>query len=234
MGILFAYFYGLVTMHFKIFPYYEIREFKQIISKDLNAKAKNNNLKKNSTKNYIINKRSFFEENVREAEIVMLGDSITDNGEWGDLFPLKDISNHGIGGETTANVLDRMDLISKTNADKIFIMLGINDILSGISKEEVFQNYQKIVNELIKNDSKVYIQSTLLVRGNNNKFNKIIVSLNSKLEGFASTNNSITYIDLNTVLSNEHYLSEEYSYDGLQLNGNGYKLWKETISPYIM
>ena len=120
IGILIVYSYGVITMHYKIFPYKEIREIKRTIFKNLNVEANNNNFKKNSNKIYTINKKSFFEENARKVEIVMLGDSITDNAEWSDLFPLKEISDHGIGGDTTADVLDRIDLIYKTNAEKIF------------------------------------------------------------------------------------------------------------------
>jgi len=80
----------------------------------------------------------------------MLGDSIIDHAEWNDLFPSKEISDQGIGGDTSASVLNRIDLIYKTNTEKVFIMIGINDILAGKNLDEIYRNYQNIVNELIK------------------------------------------------------------------------------------
>ena len=53
-------------------------------------------------------------------------------------------------------------------------------------------------------------------------------------ENFAHTNALITYVDLNEALSNGSYLNEEYSNDALHLNGKGYELWRDMISPYIM
>ncbi len=53
-------------------------------------------------------------------------------------------------------------------------------------------------------------------------------------ENFAHENELVTYVDLNEALSNGSYLSEEYSNDALHLNGQGDKVWRDIISPYIM
>lgn len=229
--------YGVITAQYKIFPYNEIRNIKQIVVNDINVNANNvksNKKRKEKSKSYYLDKVSFFEEHTRNVKIVMLGDSITDYAEWNDLFPSKEISNQGIRGDTTARVLDRIDLVYKTNAEKVFIMVGINDILTKNNLDRIFKNYQTIVNELIKNDIKVYIQSTLLVGNERKQVNDKIMALNFMLENFARTNQLITYIDLNETLSNGSYLSEKYSNDGLHLNGRGYKVWKDKISIYVM
>ena len=231
IGILIAYTYGIFTAQYKVFPYHETRSIKRFFINDSNAK-KINYTSRNL--NYYLYKKSFFEEHVRKVAIVMLGDSITDHGEWQDLFPSKTITNQGISGDTTAGVLDRVDLIHKTEASKVFVMIGINDLSRGMSIVDVFENYQKIVNKLVKNNIKVYIQSTLLKGKKRSNINKKVIALNNMLENIADTNELITYIDLNEALSNGSYLREGYSYDDLHLNAKGFKVWKDIIRPYIM
>src|SRR5689334_3155831 len=43
--------------------------------------------------------------------IVFLGDSITEGGHWSEIFGNGDIQNRGIGGDTTQDVLDRIEQI---------------------------------------------------------------------------------------------------------------------------
>ncbi|HKM19400.1 MAG TPA: hypothetical protein VJY14_05000, partial [Aliarcobacter sp.] len=57
-------------------------------------------------------------------EIMMLGDSITDEGEWSELWG-KVVQNRGISGDTTSGVLDRLYTVNK-NIKKVFIMIGVN------------------------------------------------------------------------------------------------------------
>jgi lysophospholipase L1-like esterase len=45
--------------------------------------------------------------------------------------------------------------------------------------------------------------------------------------------NNLTYIDINTTLSNGNALNEEYTYDGVHLFGSGYNKWKMLILPII-
>jgi len=44
---------------------------------------------------------------------------------------------------------------------------------------------------------------------------------------------SIQYIDVNKGLTENNILLNKYSNDGVHLNGDGYMIWKDTISPYI-
>src|SRR3954464_460041 len=49
----------------------------------------------------------------QKAEVVMIGDSLTDGGEWAELFPQQDIVNRGIDSDTTHGVLARLDTLLK-------------------------------------------------------------------------------------------------------------------------
>src|SRR6185369_6092309 len=51
-------------------------------------------------------KVSFFTTFGRHADVVMVGDSITDGADWGEMFPGVSIANRGIDGDTTDGVLE--------------------------------------------------------------------------------------------------------------------------------
>ena len=112
-------------------------------------------------------------------------------------------------------------------------MIGINDFNSGMSVDEVFENYKTIVSQLVEHGMKVYIQSTIFAGKRLDKLNPKIEALNERLSLFATTKESITYIDLNAGLAKNSLLNPIYSRDDVHLNGNGYAVWKSIIRPYI-
>ena len=183
---------------------------------------------------YYKHKKSQFEMLAQndKYKIVMLGDSITDEGEWAELLDSRLVQNRGISGDTTDGVLQRLDSINKS-AEKVFIMIGVNDIMRGKSVDEIFFNYQKIIQILKEKNIKVYIQSTLFIgekRAEN--FNIKVETLNKKLKQFASDNNLI-FIDLNKILSSNKMLKHEFTSDDLHINGSAYKLWVQEIKKYF-
>ena len=52
-------------------------------------------------------------------------------------FPTLAISNRGVAGDTSADILKRMDSLLSPDTKKVFIMLGINDIYKDISIDEI-------------------------------------------------------------------------------------------------
>lgn len=158
-----------------------------------------------------------------DAKIVMLGDSITDEGEWSELWG-KVVQNRGISGDTTSGVLDRLYTISPS-IEEVYIMIGVNDIMRGAKAQDVYLNYEKIVQFFQKKGIKVNIQSTLYIGESRKKdFNIEVEKLNEKLKLFAKQNN-IRFIDLNQILSSNKVLKADFTKDDLHLNGDAYKLW---------
>jgi len=90
---------------------------------------------------YYLSKVSLFKvlKNNKNAKIMMLGDSITDRGLWGELTQRDDIVNRGINGDTTEGVLHRLDALNP-HIQKAYIMIGVNDILMGKKISEIFSN----------------------------------------------------------------------------------------------
>ena len=112
-----------------------------------------------------------------KSDIIFLGNSITNGGEWAELLGNPHAKNRGISGDTTQGVLDRLSTITKGKPSKIFLLIGTNDLSRGKSVDEVAKNVEKIV-ERVKRESpatKLYVQSVFPV---NPKFNKFSGHMN--------------------------------------------------------
>lgn len=183
---------------------------------------------------YYKHRKSQFEQlmNNERYETMMLGDSITDEGQWDELLDNTKVQNRGISGDTTDGVLDRLNSISK-GIKQVFIMIGVNDIMRGKEVDEVYTNYLKIIQTFKDKNIKVYIQSTLYI-GESRKanFNPKIEELDARLEKYASEN-QITFINLNPIFAPQKVLKKEFTSDDLHLNGTAYKLWTEQIKRYF-
>ena len=72
-----------------------------------------------------------------KSDIIFLGNSITNGGEWAELLGNPHAKNRGISGDTTQGVLDRLSTITKGKPSKIFLLIGTNDLSRGKSVDEV-------------------------------------------------------------------------------------------------
>jgi hexosaminidase len=172
-----------------------------------------------------------------KGAIIFLGNSITEGGNWSELFPDLPVLNRGIGGDRTAGVLARMDEVLRHEPSKLFICIGTNDLGTNIPAEEVLSNYRFIL-ELVQRESpatEIYVQSILpvgkkLILGHSNDK---IIPFNIKLQQLCAEL-GITYIDVFSELTDaEGYLDEKYSNDQLHLMGNAYLVWKEKITSFV-
>lgn len=170
-------------------------------------------------------------------EIIFLGDSITDIGEWAELLNNKKVKNRGISSDVTFGVLNRLDEVTHRKPSKIFILIGINDIAKNTPDSIILSNYMKIVNRM-KTESpgtKIFIQS---IFPTNNEFTEFkrhqdkdahIQTVNKGLQ-FLAQQAGCTYIDLYHLLINkEGKLDKRYTNDGLHLTGDGYMVWKNEL-----
>ena len=172
----------------------------------------------------------------RPVKVVFVGDSITQGGLWNELFPGVYVANRGIGGNTTSDILARMDQVIKLNPEKLFVMVGVNDLNYKLPTNVAIKNYSDIFNLVDKNlpKTQVYIQSVLPV---NDKWkmadNTHIPELNAALKSQADQR-GYTYIDLHTsFLDTSGQLRANLSNDGIHLLGTGYELWRREILKFV-
>ncbi len=171
-----------------------------------------------------------------KADVAMVGDSLTEGARWDEFFPDVKIINRGICSDITSGVENRISSIIKTNPEKIFLMIGINDIALGIEQEEIYSNIESIIKKISSElpETKIYIQSILPVASDDIN-RQTIININTDLQKLCESN-GITYVDLHSRFVNEDgYLNTKYAdKDGLHLNGLGYGLWREIIKEYII
>jgi predicted alpha-1,2-mannosidase len=190
-------------------------------------------------KAYYYHKKEHFETLPdTENEIIFLGNSITDGAEWFELFDGNpNIKNRGIGGDDTDGVLMRLDEITSSNPNQVFIMIGTNDLAYGKTVEYVIANYQKIIDRIqfASPGTEIIVQAVLPVDDaiHYTRPNSSIQAINRQLKEISQLEN-IQYIDIHNAFRDENgKLNKKYSIDGLHLNGAGYLLWKDILMNYI-
>ncbi|MDR1642196.1 MAG: GDSL-type esterase/lipase family protein [Clostridiales bacterium] len=185
------------------------------------------------------------------GQIVFAGDSITEgfnvNEHFGQLISGKRLYNRGISGETSTELLSRIedDVLSIDPSD-IVILVGTNDLAGSASLEDIAGNIESIV-ELSKKKcpgANIILQGVYPVNpAVTRRFQGILVGhgrtterikeLNGLLES-AATRNGVKWVDLTSDLSgSDGLLKPEYTYDGLHVNGKAYEVIAEKIAPFL-
>jgi len=175
------------------------------------------------------------------GDIIFIGNSITDGGEWSELFNDLRIKNRGISGDVSAGLIHRIDEVVQRKPQKVFIMIGTNDLARNVSPDSVLKNIFWMVKHLRQQSpsTKVFVQSILPVNEVYGKFGghtskgAQIKTVNAQLAQQATTQ-GYTYVDLYKAFSNSAgKLKETLTNDGLHLNGEAYLLWKHLVYPFV-
>ncbi|WP_279150260.1 SGNH/GDSL hydrolase family protein [Muribaculum intestinale] len=186
---------------------------------------------------------TLFEElPVTSSDIIFLGNSITNGGEWAELFDNPHVKNRGISGDVCMGVYDRLDAILKGSPAKIFLLIGINDVDRGASAGTIVERIGMIVDKIRKDSpsTKIYIQSVLPVSDHYKMFNghtsrwQVVPEINKGLVRLAA-DRGVKYIDLYShfIDNTTGKMNIEYTNDGLHLLGKGYKKWVGIVKPYV-
>lgn len=166
-------------------------------------------------------------------DIVFLGNSITERGDWQELIPGVKIANRGIGGDITFGVLARLDNVIALKPDKLFLLIGINDIGRFFPVELIVDNYRKIVERLRMDlpKTRIYVQSVLPLNESVLQYDYLkghkerILQLNTEIGRLARGHN-LVYVDLHEVFADGNGdLKTQYTSDGIHVNPAAYIDW---------
>ncbi|QQA44626.1 GDSL-type esterase/lipase family protein [Pelagovum pacificum] len=169
-----------------------------------------------------------------DTQIVMLGDSITAGGDWQEYFPAARITNRGISGDSTDDILERMDGVLSDGPEVTYLMVGINDVYNGASSDEIYANYVQIVDILQAAGSDVVLNSTLECSASACGAEKLatVRALNERLVALAAAR-GFDYIDMNAEFSGPSGLLAENTFDGVHMNGQAYMRWVGLIGDHM-
>ncbi len=169
--------------------------------------------------------------------IIFLGDSLTEYGQWTELTQNKQVLNRGIAGDTTPNLMRRLDHIVELAPAKIFLMIGVNDFLF-FGRQDIMKNYQVLIERLSVElpNTQLYLQSLLPVNPTIRDMafdNAEIRLLNKDIQTYAATKD-LPFISLHNLLTDEAgNLDKQYTRDGIHLNGIAYNIWYKKIEQYL-
>jgi len=173
------------------------------------------------------------------SQIVFLGDSIIRFEDWNVLFEISSSVNAGISGDTTDGILKRLSSVISSQPKKIFLMIGINDLLNGKDVVYAIGNYATILDRIKTEspDTKVYVQSVLPINNDVLKSetanNEKVKALNEQLELLANERGMV-FVNLYPAFAGtDDKMPRKYSWDGLHPNSHGYEIWKGIIFQYI-
>lgn len=183
-------------------------------------------------------RQSLFERlSVTKESTVMLGDSMILYNEWAEEFPIGPILNRGIGGDTTFGLLNRLDTITSGKPKRIVLMIGVNDIAKGFTEEQTVKNYDKILSTIEEKSPTTKIIMTSVLPVNNELYgyrvhNSQVVSLNEGLKKLSSKH-KIPMVNIHDQFLKDDQMDKQYTSDGLHLNGKGYAIWIDALTPYM-
>lgn len=163
--------------------------------------------------------------------IVMFGDSLVKGvgaSKGKDVVSLlsgklgESIVNMGVSGETSEEGLRRLNKVIEQKPKVVMILLGGNDFLKKVSREETFKNIDMIVDRLQASGSIVIllgVQSSVLVDADADEFERV-----AKEKGALYVPNVLAGI----------YARKEFLSDGIHPNDAGYEKMADKIYPALM
>lgn len=169
---------------------------------------------------------------VDSTNIVFMGNSITDMHDWAEAFANPHILNRGVSGALSCEVLANLDPVIAGRPAKFFLMIGTNDLGSDTLPQQVADNVRKIVQRFRRESprTELYIQS-ILPSTVGKRTLELEQETNNLLKEIAQQE-GVRYIDLWDALSGI-CTDEQLSLDGLHLTVAGYKVWCDSIAPYV-
>lgn len=173
-----------------------------------------------------------------EGCILFIGNSITDMHCWPEAFKTSTgeylpIVNRGNSGTVSIEQSDNLESYLVNKPKKIFMMIGTNDIGSGVTPEQVLANVNSMVKRIHLRypDVKIYLYS-ILNNSTGNRRPEDWLKANELFKAYAAENENVTYIDLYDKLT-KVATENDWSYDHLHLTAGAYRVWCETICQYL-
>jgi lysophospholipase L1-like esterase len=187
-------------------------------------------------------RRALFAER-RELDrnaIVFVGDSITQG--WNTLeqdfagLGVK-VANRGIGGDTTPNLVYRLqDDVLALRPRGLVILIGTNDLAADTSPVQIAANLRVMLERIRASDPTMPIVWCLVMpRGADEDFPTRIRDLNARIVALARSDPHSTLCDTFTPLARPDGTSkpEDFNPDRLHLNAKGYAIWHEVLAPIL-
>ena len=178
--------------------------------------------------------RELNQVSVKEPDIIFIGDSIVEYYPLQELLQTnKVLINRGIRGYKTDLLLDNLDAhLFGSALDKVFILIGTNDIGKEIPQSETLENLEGVIQKISREYPLAQIQLLSVLPVNEGEEykgtvylrpNGKIQDLNQAYRQLANAYMNVQFIDLyDAFLDEGGQLRPDYTTDGLHLTIAGY------------
>ncbi len=154
-----------------------------------------------------------------------------------------EFKNTGVSGDTTQDLINRLDNTLKFKPDFYILMIGINDVWRHIdsnievSNAKFEENYRMILSRVSKvNPNVKFLVQTISYMGTDKQFIKEVEQKNEIINKVADEYNCLI-IDSNKLLTKEikeSKLTDWYYEDAVHYNSNAHMLIAQKILPYLL
>jgi lysophospholipase L1-like esterase len=181
---------------------------------------------------------------LKQADIVMLGNSLTEGANWNELLGRLSVVERGITSDMLEGYAYRMNYVYNLKPKICFICGGLNDIFNWVPVDQIYETYIKIFSDLKTRKIIPVFQYTVFVGKDLMKSQNItletikgrneeVTKLNRLLSDYAKKNN-IDFINLNTRLTAvDGLLRSEFTWDGIHFKASAYKIWAEEVDKVL-
>lgn len=179
---------------------------------------------------------------IKDPDVLFLGDSIVEYFPLHELFKTsKTLINRGIRGYRSDLLLEHLEsLLFGQAVDKVFLLIGTNDIGKEIPQQETVKNVESIIQAIARNYPLVEICLLSVLPVNESptykkrvhlRGNRKIQSLNHAYQELASVYMNVTFVNVyDDLLDETGQLKEAFTTDGLHLTVAGYQVLAERIA----
>jgi len=178
------------------------------------------------------------------GQSVFFGDSLTDFFPISEFFPGKIIYNRGITGDTTDELLARIDTVTSLRPKTVFLQIGTNDLNKNRRPTTIVHKIMHITDKLKADlpEVKIHVISLYPISRNRKilsvftcqlRTNKNIDMTNALLRN-ACEKKGLSFIDIHPLLATPGgSLKNEYTIEGLHLSERGYEVVAKALKPYL-
>lgn len=167
-----------------------------------------------------------------DGPLVFLGDSLTEGGPWESVITDRQVVNAGRGGDTTADVEERVDEVIALVPAVVVLMVGTNDLGHRATVEQVVRGNENVLFRLRHElpDARLIVCSVLPRERERGEW---IRQVNIHVRQFAPTVKA-DFLDLWPVFAEEDgELKPDFTSDRLHLTDAGYGAWLEQLRPLL-
>jgi len=165
-----------------------------------------------------------------QESIVMLGDSITAQGDWNRLFPTHPIVNEGHPGFTTEQLITVAERVAAADPAAVFVLTGTNDIRDGHPQTWTREHLEQLIDRITDRSTATVIVQTVLPRAD---ASASVQRLNEEIRDVASLR-GLRLLDLYQSFDDgTGALRSNETYDGLHLDDDGYERWADALEPVL-